>query len=47
MSLQRISDFAQIQGGIGTFLMHGMGRLAGLTSGSFHPGRLDERHRSE
>ena len=47
MSLQRISEFAENQEGKAIFITLKAESLMGLTSGSFHLGRLCERRRSE
>ena len=47
MSLQRISEFAEIQEGNAIFITLKAGSLVWLTSGSFRPNRLYGRHRSE
>ena len=47
MSLQRISEFAENQGGSAIFIALKAGSLVWLTSGSFRPNRLYGRHRSE
>ena len=47
MNLQRISEFAENQEGTAIFITLKAGSLIWLTSGSFRPDRLYERHRSE
>jgi len=47
MSLQRISEFAEIQEGNAIFIVLEAGSPVRLTSGSFRPDRLFSLRRSE
>jgi len=47
MSLQRISEFAENQGGNAIFITLKAESLAWLTSGSFRPDKPFSRHRFE